>query len=85
MWPVRRKMTMTANLPRPYAFAVSPVIGPLPGIYSPPSPSQAAAPGLLWRATVRAGSWAIRRLSRQGLACPAGKSTAPHGGLSAGR
>lgn len=69
MWPVRQRMTMTANLPaapasdgprmpsaestetRSEAFAVSPAIGPLPAIYVPPSPSQATAPGLLWRAT----------------------------------
>jgi hypothetical protein len=58
---------------RPDAFAVSPAIGPLPGIYVPPSPGQAPAPGLLWRATIWAGSWAVRHLSRHALACPADK------------
>jgi hypothetical protein len=61
---------------RPDALAVSPAIGPLPAIYVPPPPSQATAVGLLWRATVRAGGWAVRHLSGPAFACPAGEATA---------
>jgi hypothetical protein len=53
---------------RPDGIAVSPAIGPLPAIYVPRTPGEAASTGLLWQATARAArhvsGWAAHRLGR---------------------
>jgi hypothetical protein len=54
---------------QPDPIAISPAIGPVPPVYVPRSPNQAATTGLVWHATVRAvrlvGRWVIRRPHRR--------------------